>query len=78
VCLPKGYTMHYREKLPVKHPNDANHQKRAQQAPKRVRKHRRILPIHQPKARPGRTLDHWLGIKRNQKERRTPLKKTPL
>ncbi len=56
--LPKGYTAHYRKKLPPKHQNDAKHQERAQQTPKRVRQRRGILPIHQPQTGTGRIPDY--------------------
>ena len=56
--LPKGYTTHYRKKLPPKHSNDAEHQERTQQTPKRVREHRGILPIHQPETGTSRIPHH--------------------
>ena len=56
--LSKRYTTHYRKKLPPKHSNDAEHQERTQQTPKRVREHRGILPIHQPETGTSRIPHH--------------------
>ena len=57
VYLPEGHTTHYREELPAKRENIANHPQRAQQAPKRIGEHRGILPIYQSETGTGNDLD---------------------